>query len=66
MRWSLRCSNTGRHPANSVRVRPFDIKAGKAAMYFPGANIMVPGTIDPDSKTPASKSVPITLEPELA
>jgi molybdopterin-dependent oxidoreductase alpha subunit len=46
-----------------VRVRPFDIKTGNAAMYFPEANILVPSTVDPDSKTPAFKSVWVTLEP---
>ena len=47
-----------------VRVRPFEIKAGNAAMYFPEANTLVPVTTDPDSRTPAFKSVMITLEPE--
>ena len=51
---------------HDVRVRPFDIKAGNAAMYFPEANVLVPTTTDPDSKTPAFKSVLITLEPEPA
>jgi hypothetical protein len=32
-------------------------------MDFPEANILVPGTVDPDSKTPAFKSVWVTLEP---
>jgi len=49
---------------HKVRVRSFDIKTGNAAMYFPEANILVPGTTDPDSKTPAFKSVLITLDPE--
>ncbi len=51
---------------HNVRVRPFDIKKGNAAMYYPEANILVPSTTDPDSKTPAFKSVLITLEPEHA
>jgi hypothetical protein len=33
-------------------------------MYYPEANRLVPTTIDPDSKTPAFKSVVITVEPE--
>jgi molybdopterin-dependent oxidoreductase alpha subunit len=49
-----------------ILVRPFDIRAGNALMYFPEANILVPTTTDPDSKTPAFKSVVITLEPDAA
>src|SRR5262249_7822837 len=49
---------------HGIRVRAFDIRAGNALMYFPEANVLVPATTDPDSKTPAFKSVPITLEPE--
>jgi molybdopterin-dependent oxidoreductase alpha subunit len=48
---------------HGIRVRPFDIRAGNAAMYYPEANALVPTTTDPDSKTPAFKSVPITIEP---
>ena len=60
----LRAKLSRRHARRASA--PFDIKAGNAAMYFPEANILVPGTTDPDSKTPAFKSVPITLEPERA
>jgi hypothetical protein len=49
---------------HGIRVRPFDIRAGNALMYFPEANVLVPTTTDPDSKTPAFKSVLITLEAE--
>jgi molybdopterin-dependent oxidoreductase alpha subunit len=45
-----------------VRVRAHDIRAGNALMYFPEANVLVPTTTDPASKTPAFKSVPITIE----
>jgi hypothetical protein len=31
-------------------------------MYFPEANVLVPGTVDPQSKTPAFKSVLVTIE----
>jgi molybdopterin-dependent oxidoreductase alpha subunit len=48
---------------HDIRVRPFDIRAGNAAMYFPEANALVPNTTDPDSKTPAFKAVAITIEP---
>ena len=46
-------------------VRPHDIRAGNALMYFPEANVLVPTTTDPLSKTPAFKAVPITVEPDM-
>lgn len=45
----------------NIRVRPFDIAAGCAAMYYPEANVLVPSDFDPRSKTPAFKSVIVTL-----
>ncbi|MCA9060096.1 MAG: molybdopterin-dependent oxidoreductase, partial [Planctomycetaceae bacterium] len=45
-----------------ILVRPFDIRAGNAAMYYPEANILVPHQVDPQSKTPAFKAVPISVE----
>ncbi|MFK7776916.1 MAG: FdhF/YdeP family oxidoreductase [Gimesia sp.] len=47
-----------------ILVREFDIRAGNAMMYYPEANILVPHTVDPLSKTPAFKRVPITIEAE--
>ncbi|MCA9071387.1 MAG: histidine kinase, partial [Planctomycetaceae bacterium] len=47
-----------------ILVREFEIRADNAAMYFPEANVLVPKTVDPLSKTPAFKNVVITLEPE--
>ena len=47
--------HVGRRP-NGILVRKFDIRAGNALMYYPEANVLVPRTIDPDSKTPAFKS----------
>jgi molybdopterin-dependent oxidoreductase alpha subunit len=38
-------------------VRPYDIHPGNAAMYYPEANVLVPRDVDPQSKTPAFKSV---------
>jgi molybdopterin-dependent oxidoreductase alpha subunit len=47
----------------NILVRPFpEIKAGNALMYYPEANVLVPRRLDPASKTPAFKSVAITLE----
>jgi molybdopterin-dependent oxidoreductase alpha subunit len=48
----------------NILVRSYDVRAGNAVMYFPEANVLVPTTVDPDSKTPAFKSVLITVEPE--
>jgi molybdopterin-dependent oxidoreductase alpha subunit len=47
-----------------ILVRVFDIREGNALMYFPEANVLVPNTVDPASRTPAFKSVLVTLEPE--
>lgn len=44
--------------------RPFDIRSGNALMYYPEANVLVPGDVDPLSKTPAFKAVEIELVPE--
>jgi molybdopterin-dependent oxidoreductase alpha subunit len=46
-----------------IMVTAFDkIRAGNAAMYYPEANILVPRTADSQSKTPAFKCIPITIE----
>jgi anaerobic selenocysteine-containing dehydrogenase len=47
-------------------VRPFDIRPGNALMYYPESNVLVPRAVDPQSKTPAFKSVLVTLEAEPA
>lgn len=44
-----------------LRVRAFDIRPGNVAMYYPEANVLVPQTIDPESRTPAFKSVPVRI-----
>ena len=38
-----------------------DLSARSAAMYYPEANILVPRVLDSKSKTPAFKSVPVTI-----
>lgn len=38
-----------------------DIRAGNVAMYYPEANVLVDRALDPESLTPAFKSVPVTL-----
>jgi molybdopterin-dependent oxidoreductase alpha subunit len=47
---------------SNVLVRSFDIRAGNVLMYFPEANVLVPTTTDPRSRTPAFKSVLVSVE----
>jgi len=51
---------------SNILVRVFDVRAGNALMYFPEANVLVPTTTDPSSKTPAFKCVLVTVEPDGA
>ena len=44
-----------------IQVRPFDIRAGNAAMYYPEANVLVAARADPESRTPAFKAASITI-----
>ena len=44
--------------------RPFDIRPGNALTYYPEANILVPRSVDPLSKTPGFKSVLVEILPE--
>jgi molybdopterin-dependent oxidoreductase alpha subunit len=46
--------------------RPFDIRPGNAAMYYPEANVLIPRDVDPQSKTPSFKSVLVELVAEVA
>lgn len=39
------------------------IKPGNVLMYFPEANVLVPRTLDPQSRTPAFKSIVVTIHP---
>ncbi len=52
-------SETGK--MENVIVREFDIPTGNIATYYPEANVLVPTTIDPRSKTPAFKSVSVKI-----
>jgi molybdopterin-dependent oxidoreductase alpha subunit len=46
----------------NILVRPFpEIKPGNALMYYPEANVLVPRRADPQSRTPAFKSVVIEI-----
>lgn len=50
------------------RVRPFDVRCGNVMMYCPESNVLIPRSVDPESKTPAFKNIPvmITAEPPAA
>lgn len=56
--WIVVANETGRM---TVRARPFDIKPGSVLMYYPEANALVPRRLDPQSRTPAFKAVPVTI-----
>jgi molybdopterin-dependent oxidoreductase alpha subunit len=52
---------------HNLLARPFsEIRAGNALMYYPEANVLVPRSVDPLSKTPAFKSVLVTVEAAAA
>ncbi len=44
-----------------VRAAIVDIARGSLAMYYPEANALVAPRLDPESRTPAFKSVPVTM-----
>jgi anaerobic selenocysteine-containing dehydrogenase len=56
--------------AGSMRgqiVSAFDqIRPGNVAMYYPESNVLVPKAADPLSRTPAYKSIAVTIEPDIA
>lgn len=46
-----------------IRTRAFkNIRPGNVMMYYPEANILVPRSLDPRSKTPAFKAIPVTIK----
>jgi anaerobic selenocysteine-containing dehydrogenase len=48
---------------HNILARPFPaIRAGNALMYYPEVNVLVSRQVDPLSKTPAFKSVLVTVE----
>jgi molybdopterin-dependent oxidoreductase alpha subunit len=58
------CSDTG---SMDVVVSVVNIRAGNVAMYYPEANVLVDRRLDPESLTPAFKSVVVTLKtPSIA
>jgi anaerobic selenocysteine-containing dehydrogenase len=57
-------SEVGSLPNILARSFP-EIRGGNALMYYPEANVLVPRHADPQSRTPAFKSVVVTLETTL-
>ena len=47
----------------TVQAAIVDIRVGNLAMYYPEANVLVDRVQDPESLTPAFKSVPVRLTP---
>jgi hypothetical protein len=53
-----------RRSVAGLKVVPYDLPAGTVAGYFPELNALVPlGLRDKLSDTPASKGVPVRIEP---
>lgn len=46
-----------------VVIAEVDIRPGNTAMYYPEANVLVDRAIDPESLTPAFKSIAVTVHP---
>lgn len=46
------------------RAREYNVRAGNVLMYYPEANILVPHEVDPLSKTPGFKGVPVNITAE--
>ena len=53
-------SASGRMAGTATR---FDLPRGSALAYYPEANVLCGTAVDPRSKTPAFKSVPVWVEP---
>lgn len=44
-----------------VKVKPFDIRVGNVMAYYPEANVLIGNQVDPGSRTPGFKSVPVRI-----
>ncbi len=57
-------SETGR--MHNLLARDFEeIRAGNAMMYYPESNVLVPRTVDPQSRTPMFKNILVTISKQL-
>ena len=58
-------SETGR--MHNILARSFDeIRDGNAMMYYPESNVLVPRTVDPQSRTPMFKNILVTISKQLS
>jgi molybdopterin-dependent oxidoreductase alpha subunit len=58
-------SDTGR--MHNLWARAFEeIRSGNAMMYYPESNVLVPRTVDPQSRTPMFKNILVTISKQLA
>ena len=57
-------SDTGR--MHNILAREFEeIRDGNAVMYFPESNVLVPRTVDPQSRTPMFKNILVTVSKQF-
>ena len=58
-------SETGR--MHNILARSFDeIRDGNAMMYYPESNVLVPRTVDPQSRTPMFKNILVSISKQLS
>ena len=58
-------SETGR--MHNILARSFEeIRDGNAMMYYPESNVLVPRTVDPQSRTPMFKNIRVTISKQLS
>lgn len=58
-------SETGR--MHNILARSFEeIRDGNAMMYYPESNVLVPRTVDPQSRTPMFKNIRVTIAKQLS
>ena len=65
--WRENDTVTVHNPTGSLpgqKLIPYPITPGNIMMYFPEANVLVPRSADPQSRTPSFKSIEVTLEKE--
>jgi anaerobic selenocysteine-containing dehydrogenase len=57
-------SDTGR--MHNILARGFEeIRDGNAMMYYPESNVLVPRTVDPQSRTPQFKNILVTISKQI-
>ncbi|MBC6905806.1 histidine kinase [Saccharophagus sp. K07] len=50
---------------SGVKVKPFEIRPGNLMTYYPEANVLISNHVDPHSKTPGFKSLPVFVIPAV-